>query len=107
MDMSGDMQGMDMPAAPTKMEMGGMQGGKAPADARNSDDYSDGYRNSTLPNYEMADQISIPKVLRRTGVCQRQRRSGYRLVGPGDQRNRQQQIMAQVSGLEKQQGRTA
>ncbi len=63
MDMSGDMQGMDMPAAPTKMEMGGMQGGKAPADARNSDDYSDGYRNSTLPNYEMADQISIPKVL--------------------------------------------
>jgi copper resistance protein B len=63
MDMSGDMQGMDMPAAPTKMEMGGMQGGKAPADARNSDDYSDGYRNSTLPNYEMADQISIPKIL--------------------------------------------
>src|SRR3546814_3823052 len=45
------------------MDMGSMQGGKAPPDARNSDDYADGYRNSTLPGYEMADKLSIPKIL--------------------------------------------
>lgn len=45
------------------MDMGRMQGGKAPPDARDSDDYSDGYRNSTLPGYEMADKLSIPKIL--------------------------------------------
>ena len=58
-----DHSGMDMSASPVKMDMGSMQGGKAPADARDSDDYSDGYRNSTLPNYEMADMISVPKIL--------------------------------------------
>lgn len=58
-----DMSGMDMSGGETKMEMGKMQGGKAPPDARNSGDYADGYRNSTLPNYEMADKLSIPKIL--------------------------------------------
>jgi copper resistance protein B len=58
-----DHAGMDMSGGETKMDMGKMQGGKAPPDARNSDDYSDGYRNSTLPNYEMADKLSIPKIL--------------------------------------------
>jgi copper resistance protein B len=58
-----DMSGMDMLDGEAKMDMGKMQGGKAPPDARNSDDYSDGYRNSTLPNYEMADKLSIPKIL--------------------------------------------
>lgn len=62
------MPGMDMPemnaSSPgEKMDMGRMQGGKAPPDARNSNDYSDGYRNSTLPGFEMADKLSIPKVL--------------------------------------------
>lgn len=58
-----DHSAMDMSADPAPMDMGSMQAGKAPVDARNSDDYSDGYRNSTLPNYEMADTISVPKVL--------------------------------------------
>jgi copper resistance protein B len=63
MDMSGmDMSGMKMPAGSTPKDMGKMQGGKAPTDARDSNAYSDGYRNSTLPNYEMADKLSIPKV---------------------------------------------
>ncbi|SCW90891.1 copper resistance protein B [Sphingobium faniae] len=58
-----DMPGMDMSGTGTTMDMGRMQGGKAPPDARDSDDYSDGYRNSTLPGYEMADKLSIPKIL--------------------------------------------
>ena len=59
------MPGMEgpTPGASRTMGMGSMQGGRAPGDARNSDDYSDGYRNSTLPNYEMADKLSVPKVL--------------------------------------------
>ena len=64
MDMSGmDMSGAGTPAGGMTMDMGRMQGGKAPPVARNSDDYADGYRNSTLPGYEMADKLSIPKVL--------------------------------------------
>lgn len=58
-----DMPGMEAPAQGKPMDVGSMQGGKAPADARNSDDYADGYRNSALPGYEMADKLSIPKVL--------------------------------------------
>ncbi|MGH1559439.1 hypothetical protein ACRAWD_20620 [Caulobacter segnis] len=42
--------------------MGAMAGGKPPADARATNDYSAGYRNSTLPGYEMADKLSIPKL---------------------------------------------
>jgi copper resistance protein B len=56
------MQGMDMSSGPMKWTWAACAG-KAPADARNSDDYSDGYRNSALPNYEMADQIKVPKLL--------------------------------------------
>ena len=58
-----DMSGAGTPAGGMTMDMGRMQGGKAPPDARNSDDYADGYRNSTLTGYEMADKLSIPKVL--------------------------------------------
>ncbi|PCE39521.1 copper resistance protein CopB, partial [Rhizorhabdus dicambivorans] len=63
-----DMPGMDMTDTKASgngatMDMGSMQGGQAPPDARNSDDYADGYRNSTLPGYEMADKLSIPKIL--------------------------------------------
>lgn len=58
-----EMSGMEAPAGRMTMDMGRMQGGKAPADARDSDDYADGYRNSTLPGYERADTLSIPKIL--------------------------------------------
>lgn len=58
-----DHSSMSIPGRDKPMDMGSMQGGRAPSDARNSDDYSDGYRNSTLPNYEMADKLSVPKIL--------------------------------------------
>ena len=61
-----DMSGMDMSGAATPaggMAMGRMQGGKAPPDARDSDAYADGYRNSTLPGYETADTLPIRKAL--------------------------------------------
>lgn len=59
------MAGMDMggQAASAPMRMGKMQGGKPPADARDPDANADGYRNSTLPGFEKADQISVGKVL--------------------------------------------
>lgn len=60
------MAGMDMSAgsgASAPMAMGSMQGGKAPADARDPDAYADGYANSTLPGFEKADQISIGTML--------------------------------------------
>lgn len=60
------MPGMEMSAgraADAPMAMGAMQGGKAPADARDPDAYADGYENSTLPGFEKADQISIGMVL--------------------------------------------
>lgn len=46
-----DMSGVDVSGGSTKMDMGRMQGGKAPPDARDSNDYADGYRNSSLPGY--------------------------------------------------------
>nr|WP_254908039.1 copper resistance protein B [Sphingobium sp. GW456-12-10-14-TSB1] len=63
-----DMQGRDMSAGERsgdqmKMDMGAMQGGKAPPDARDSDDYANGYRNSMLPGWETSDKLSIPRVL--------------------------------------------
>lgn len=45
------------------MDMGTMQSSKPAADARETDAYSDGYVNSTLPGYEMADRLSVSKVL--------------------------------------------
>jgi len=39
------------------MNMGSMQGGKAPADARNSDDYAEGYGRTNTPGMETSDQI--------------------------------------------------
>lgn len=59
------MAGMDMsaPSSGTTMRMGAMQGGKPPADARDPNAYADGYRNSTLPGFEKADQIRVGKVL--------------------------------------------
>jgi len=59
------MPGVEVPksAQSQPMDMGAMRGGATPAGARNTDDYADGYRNSTLANYEMADKLSVPKVL--------------------------------------------
>lgn len=45
------------------MDMASMQSSKPAADARASDAYSDGYENSTLPGYEMADKLSVSKML--------------------------------------------
>jgi len=45
------------------MDMGSMQSSKPAADARDTDAYADGYANSTLPGYEMADKLSVSKVL--------------------------------------------
>lgn len=58
-----NMPTRDQPAESKRMDMGAMQSGKAPADARDSNDYAEGFYNSTLPNYEMADKLSIPKIL--------------------------------------------
>lgn len=61
------MQGMNMgppeqgEAAP--MDMGPMQGGRPPADARDPNAYADGYQNSTLPGFEKTDKLSVSLVL--------------------------------------------
>jgi len=55
--------GVNKPVTGPAMDMDSMQGGKAPQDARDTDDYADGYRNSTLPGFEMADKLAIPKLL--------------------------------------------
>ncbi|MCW3837307.1 copper resistance protein B [Sphingomonas canadensis] len=59
------MAGMDMSgqSGGATMRMGAMQGGRAPADARDPNAHADGYENSTLPGFERADQISVGKVL--------------------------------------------
>ncbi|GLI98720.1 copper resistance protein B [Sphingobium sp. BS19] len=59
----GDQQKDGSSAPPMNMPGMDMSGGKPGADARDPDAYSDGYRNSTLPGYEMADKISVAKVL--------------------------------------------
>lgn len=59
----GDQQKDGSSAPPMNMPGMDMSGGKPGADARDPDAYSDGYRNSTLPGYEMADKISAAKVL--------------------------------------------
>ena len=61
-----DMRVADKPAKSTPMDpmdMDEMQSGKAPVDARDSNDYAGSFYNSTLANYEMADKLSIPKIL--------------------------------------------
>lgn len=45
------------------MDMGSMQGGKAPADARDPNAYADGYEYSDMPGMEQADRIVFGKVL--------------------------------------------
>lgn len=58
-----NMPDEEKPAENKRMDMGTMQSGTALVDARDSNDYAEGFYNSTLPNYEMADKLSIPKVL--------------------------------------------
>jgi copper resistance protein B len=63
------MPGMDMskPAvagAPMgSMGTGSMQGGKAPADARDPNAYAEGYTYGDMPGMEQADHIKVTKVL--------------------------------------------
>lgn len=45
------------------MTMGSMQGGRAPADARDPDAYAHGYANSTLPGFEKTDKLPISLTL--------------------------------------------
>jgi copper resistance protein B len=45
------------------MAMGSMQGGRAPADARDPDAYAHGYANSTLPGFEKTDKLPISLTL--------------------------------------------
>ncbi|MEV9370119.1 hypothetical protein AB0182_29710, partial [Klebsiella pneumoniae] len=59
----GDQQKDGSSAPPMNMPGMDMSGGKPGADARDPDAYSNGYKNSTLPGYEMADRISVSKVL--------------------------------------------
>lgn len=59
----GDQQKDRSSAPPMNMPGMDMGGGKPGADARDPDAYSDGYSNSTLPGYEMADKISVTKIL--------------------------------------------
>lgn len=54
------MPGMGQ-AAP--MKMGSMQGGRAPADARDPDAYAHGYANSALPGFEKTDKLPISLTL--------------------------------------------
>jgi len=45
------------------MPMGSMQGGKAPADARDTNAFSDGYDYGTMPGMEQADKIRTNSLL--------------------------------------------
>ena len=54
-----DMKPAPQNAPPAPMDMGSMQGGRAPADARDPDAYADGYENSTLPGFEKTDKLPV------------------------------------------------
>ena len=45
------------------MKMGSMQGGRAPADARDPNAYAHGYANSTLPGFEKTDKLPVSLML--------------------------------------------
>lgn len=47
----------------TPMDMGSMQGGSAPADARDPDAYAEGYEYTGMPGMEQSDRIAFGKVL--------------------------------------------
>lgn len=61
------MPGMSLPDKGQGMDMGAMmksmQGGPAPADARDPDAYADGLKNGPMPGMEMADNATHVKVL--------------------------------------------
>jgi copper resistance protein B len=62
MGKDGAMPGMGSDGA-MKMDMGAMQGGPAPADARNPDAYADGLTLGTMPGMHMADNALYGQVL--------------------------------------------
>lgn len=57
------MQPVSGSATAQPMNMGSMQGGRAPAGARDPNAYADGYKNSTLPGFEKADQLPVSLML--------------------------------------------
>ncbi|MBY0509389.1 MAG: copper resistance protein B [Rhodospirillaceae bacterium] len=68
------MSSMDMSGKPTdaqpvsakrsgSMDMGSMQGGRAPANARDPNAYADGYDYGAMPGMEQADRIMVTKLL--------------------------------------------
>ncbi len=71
MPMPGDMDEQAMQAhsqtqtadQPMKMDMGAMQGGRAPADAREPDAWADGYEYTGMPGFEQTDQLAFGMVL--------------------------------------------
>lgn len=56
-------QTAEQPTDMGSMDMGSMQGGRPPADARDPDAHADGYENSTLPGFEKTDQLPVSMVL--------------------------------------------
>lgn len=57
------MPGMDMGASGRAMQMGPMQGGKPPPDARDPNAYAEGTRNAGLPGNEMNDEAHFGRLL--------------------------------------------
>jgi len=52
------------PSAPVQgMDMGSMQGGKAPPDARDPDVYAEGYQYTGMPGMEQSDRVVLGKLL--------------------------------------------
>lgn len=50
-------------ATPMAMDMGSMQGGQAPPDARDPDAWADGYEYTGMPGFEQTDQLVFGTVL--------------------------------------------
>jgi len=61
-DDNASMPGMAQTPGADTMEMGRMQGGRAPADARDPNAYSDGYEYSGMPGLEETDRLAFARV---------------------------------------------
>ncbi|MDD3762924.1 MAG: copper resistance protein B [Nevskiales bacterium] len=61
--MSDESEGDSTSAEPMKMDMGSMQGGRAPADARDPNAWADGYEYTGMAGFEQTDQLAFGKVL--------------------------------------------
>jgi len=59
MDEQATDRGAPSPGQPMTMDMGGMQGGRAPADARDPDAWADGYEYTGMAGFEKTDQLAF------------------------------------------------